>query len=317
MESWDALADEFGLIDAARLRPAGCGRREVDRLVSDGHWVHLTRGWYALSSALMPEAVESPAERRRLRHALLTRALVANFEGRAFASHHSALVLHGLPIYAADLRQVHVTRVDDDHSRSRRGLTVHEAVPGASTTGEIVEPSVAVFQAGMVNGPLASLIAADAALHRGLVTSDALERASGLLRGPRAHPVRRTLARADGRAESPGETRLREAVRMMGFRATPQVAIRDGSFLAVVDLALDDVPVALEFDGFVKYGRRNPFSTEVTPADVVVAEKIREDHVRALRWAMVRTIWPELDDLVILRRRVEAAIELARLLRAA
>jgi hypothetical protein len=50
-----------------------------------------------------------------------------------------------------------------------------------------------------------------------------------LLGGPRALPVRRTLARADERAESPGETRLREAVRMLGFAATPQVAMRDGS----------------------------------------------------------------------------------------
>jgi len=317
MEAWDALADEFGLIDAARLRPAGCGRRDVDRLTSDGHWVHLTRGWYALSAALMPEAVDSPAERRRHRHSLLTRAAVANFQGRAVASHHSALVLHGLPIFAADLRQVHVTRVDDDHSRSRRGLTVHEAVLGATTTGAVIEPSVAVVQTGMVNGPMASLIAADAALHRGLVTSDGLKRAGGLLGGPRALPVRRVLAHADGRAESPGETRLREAVRMMGFAATPQVAIRDGDFLAVVDLGLDDVPVALEFDGFVKYGRPDPLSTDVAPADVVVAEKIREDHVRALRWAMVRTIWRELDELAILRRRIEAAIELALLLRAA
>jgi hypothetical protein len=95
------------------------------------------------------------------------------------------------------------------------------------------------------------------------------------------------------------------------------VAIRDGNFLAVVDLGLDDVPVALEFEGFVKYGRPNPLSTDVAPADVVGAGEIREDHVRTLRWAMVRTISREFDDLVILRRRVEAAIKLAQLLRAA
>ena len=67
-----------------------------------------------------------------------------------------------------------------------------------------------------------------------------------------------------------------------------------GSFLAVVDLLLDDVPVAIEFDGFVKYSRPDPFATASTPADVLFAEKVREDHVRGLRYAMVRAIWREL-----------------------
>ena len=104
MELFDALADEFGLIDARRFTLAGCTRRDVARLVASGHWVHLTRGWYALSAAVATREDESPAERRRRHHALLTRVQIATFAGRAVASHHSALVLHGLPTYAADLR---------------------------------------------------------------------------------------------------------------------------------------------------------------------------------------------------------------------
>jgi hypothetical protein len=317
MEPFDALADEFGLISARRAGEAGCGRRDLHRLVANGHWVRLTRGWYALSSVLAPPDGGSMAERRRLHHALLTRAMVANFNGRAVASHHSALVLHGLPIFAADLRTVHVTRVDDDHSRARRGLTVHEAVHDAEHTAGVIEPAVAVVQTGLVNGPMAALVAADAALHRGALTLASLDRAGQLIGGPRIVGIRRALAHADGRAESPGETRLREAVRLMGFAATPQVTIRDGSFVARVDLLLDDVPVAIEFDGLVKYGRPNPWATDQSPADVVVAEKIREDRVRALRYAMVRVIWRELDDLVVLRRRVVSAVDLARTLRVA
>jgi hypothetical protein len=95
---------------------------------------------------------------------------------------------------------------------------------------------VAIVQTGTVNGSMAALIAADAALHRDKVTTAELKRAAGLLGGPRVIEVRHALDRADGRAESPGETRLREAVRLMGFSATPQVTIRDGSFVAVVDL---------------------------------------------------------------------------------
>lgn len=317
MEALDALADEYGLIAARQAREAGCERHELARLVRNGHWVHLTRGWYALGQALVPDPIDSPAERRRIRHALMTRALTRNFEGRAVASHHSALVLHSLPIFAADLRQVHLSRVEDDHSRARRGLTVHESVPGASVSRSVIEPAVAVVQTGIVNGAIAALVAADTALHREMLTLGDLERAGSLLGGPRVLAVRRALANADGRAESPGETRLREAVRLMGLAATPQAPIRDGSFLAVVDLLLDDVPVALEFDGFVKYSRRDPWATASTPADVVFAEKVREDHVRSLRYAMVRVIWRELDDLVVLRRRIVSAIDLARSLRAA
>jgi hypothetical protein len=121
------------------------------------------RGLSCRAATTSARAVDQSASRR--------------LQGLAVASHHSALVLHGLPIFAADPRQVHVTRVDDNHSRSRGGLTVHEAVLGARAIGAVVEPSVAVVQTGMVNGPMASLIAADAALHRGVVTSSALERA--------------------------------------------------------------------------------------------------------------------------------------------
>jgi hypothetical protein len=317
MELFDALADEFGLLDARLFAEAGCTRRQVERLVASGHWIHLARGWYALASAVAPRENESPAERRRREHALLTRALVANFDGRAAASHHSALVLHDLPAFAADLRQVHVTRVADDHSRARRGLTIHQAVVGGQNACGVIAPAVAIAQAGVVNGAMAALVAADAALHREIVTRHQLDEAVHLLGGPRIGAVQRALLHADGRAESPGETRLREAVRMMGFAATPQVVLRDGAFVAVLDLVLNDVLVAIEFDGFVKYGRRNPWTLDATPADIVVAEKIREDHIRSLRYAMVRVIWRDLDHLVVLRRRMMSAVELARTMSAA
>ncbi|HEU4331329.1 MAG TPA: hypothetical protein VFR40_09445, partial [Lapillicoccus sp.] len=250
-------------------------------------------------------------------HALLTRAHIATFAGRAVASHHSALVLHGLPTYAADLRQVHMTRTADDHSRARSGLVVHQCVAGAVAAEGVIGPAMSIAQTGMVNGPMAALIAADAALHRQTVTIADLDGATRLLGGPRISAVRRALVHADGRSESPGETRLREAVRMMGFAATPQVAIRDGAFVAVIDMVLDDVPVAIEFDGLVKYGRPNPWATVAAPADVVVAEKIREDHIRSLRYAMVRVIWRDLAELAVLRGRITSAITVARSMSAA
>jgi hypothetical protein len=163
-----------------------------------------------------------------------------------------------------------------------------------------------------INGEMAALIAADAACHRGLVSIEQLHQAAACVIGPGATHALRVASAADGRAESPGETRLRHAFRLMGHAVTPQFVIQDGSFLAVVDFMLDDYGVAFEFDGFVKYGRRDPLSMQATPADIVVAEKIREDHIRELDYGMGRVIWPELDNLVMLRRKVERTIDSAR-----
>jgi very-short-patch-repair endonuclease len=123
--------------------------------------------------------------------------------------------------------------------------------------------------------------------------------------------ARRVAELADGRAESPGETRLREGLRLMRLRATPQVRIDDGAFHAVVDFLLEEHRVVIEFDGFVKYGRRRPLASPPTAAEIVVAEKIREDQIRSLGYALVRVTWADLDNMPLLRRRIEAAIALA------
>jgi hypothetical protein len=129
MDNWQALADQHGLIRAGDARSAGITARELRRLVAQEHLVHLDHGWYALPFPIPVEGVPSWERRRRL-HAARTRAAVLAQNGQAVASHHSALVLHALPAFAADLGQVHLTRVGDPWSRKRRGLTVHRQVVG-------------------------------------------------------------------------------------------------------------------------------------------------------------------------------------------
>lgn len=84
-------------ITAKDARAAGLRWRELERLVSDDEAVRLCRGWYALPLEPLPAEEDSPAERRRRLHGLVTRATVRGFAGRAVASHHSALVLASLP----------------------------------------------------------------------------------------------------------------------------------------------------------------------------------------------------------------------------
>ena len=309
MEDWEGVADRHGLIRTADALRAGLTGRQLARLVNDGDLVRLGRGWYSLR--LVPVASEDTAwARRRTLHAARATAAMTAYEGRAVASHHSALVLAGLPAYSADLRQVHLTRTADNWSRRRQGLTLHQMVPGAAVVDGVIDLAVAVVQAGCVNGSMAALIAADAALHRGRLGQDDLHRACDLVVGPHSSVVRAMVRQADGSAESPGETRLRHALRLMGFACTPQARIVDGAFVAVVDFLVEDC-VAVEFDGFVKYGRGRAFATDATPAEVVFTEKVREDHVKELGNEMVRVIWADFDDLPLLRRRVERALLLA------
>lgn len=94
--------------------------------------------------------------------------------------------------------------------------------------------------------------AIDVLLHRGLLLQEELEQAAAALprgRGSRRAP--RAVALADGRAESPPESRLRLLLVAAGLPAVPQYRVLgpDGSFLARVDLGYPDRRVAVEYDG--------------------------------------------------------------------
>jgi len=312
MDGWEALADSNGLLRAGDAVRAGLTSKHLAGLVRGGELIRLMHGWYLVSSAAVAPVDETPWDRRRRLHEAQTRAVVRAYDGRVMASHHSALVRNSLPTFAADLRQVHVTKTSGTHSRRRPGLTVHGELPDAPAWDGVMNVSDAIMGTLKINGDLAALIAADAACRRGLATDEELRQAAARIVGTDARLAERVAANADGRAESPGETRLRHAFHLMGYAVTPQFAIVDGSFLAIVDFMLDDYGVAFEFDGFVKYGRTDPLSPRTTPADVVMAEKVREDHIRELGYGMGRVIWSELDGLVMLRRKVERAIDSVR-----
>ena len=57
-----------------------------------------------------------------------------------------------------------------------------------------------------------------------------------------------------------------------------------------------------EFDGRVKYGRL--LEPGQDPGDVVYAEKLREDAVRAQRLEVVRWTWADLDDFAPTAARI-------------
>ena len=131
------------------------------------------------------------------------------------------------------------------------------------------------------------MVAADNALHSGLIKQEDLDSAAARVVGwPRSGRVR-SLLWLDARSESVGESRLRVHL-SLGIPVQPQVVIRDrsGNFVARVDLWVEGTGVVVEFDGRVKYTEGGP--------EALFAEKRREDRLRRLGYVVVRVTWSDL-----------------------
>ena len=103
------------------------------------------------------------------------------------------------------------------------------------------------------------------------------------------------VAFADGRSESAGESHSRVMLHRIGLPpSTLQLSVVDssGRLVGRCDFGWEEQRTLGEFDGLVKYGRL--LKPGQTVADVVYAEKLREDALRAERWGMVRWIWSDL-----------------------
>jgi very-short-patch-repair endonuclease len=307
MDDWVAAADEHHVISVAELHNAGVCPAQIANLVARGELRSLARGWYAATSPDSPEH----------RHTLTTWAMLRAHEGRAIAAHHSALLILGLPTYRADLERVRLVRRTPGSPRTRPGLSVGRTVPVEAQDAHTVTPALAVVQHGLSSGPLSALVAADGALRWGKATPEDLETALGWVQQhPRSALVRGFLDLADGRRESPGETRLAHILHLMKVPSIPQFRISEPGFEAVVDFLLDDEKVVLEFDGKVKYTRTadepDPFGNRRTPQEVLWHEKRREDRLREMGYEVVRVTWSELDDPRALAQRIAAAVRRAR-----
>lgn len=101
---------------------------------------------------------------------------------------------------------------------------------------------------------------------------------------------------ADPRSESVGESYSRALMHELGFEV-PELQVwlhRDGRRIARVDFYWRRLRLVGEFDGLMKYTRAREFGDK-DATEVVVAEKRREDAIRAAGERVVRWGW---DDLV-------------------
>jgi hypothetical protein len=105
--------------------------------------------------------------------------------------------------------------------------------------------------------------------------------------------LRRVLELADGASGSPGESVSRVAMHLEGLpKPVLQQPFRDRrGLIGVVDFWWPQFNLIGEFDGRGKY-TRDDMLNGMSPAEAVLAEKAREDRLRALGPGVVRWDWP-------------------------
>ncbi|WP_141787406.1 type IV toxin-antitoxin system AbiEi family antitoxin domain-containing protein [Oryzihumus leptocrescens] len=224
-----AAGNVFTTADAAEC---GHDARSLRRLVASGECVRIGRGRYAVGPLpLRPED----------EHVARTRAALLTHGNRVAASHHSALLLHGLPVFGADLSVVHLTRLADRHTRRSSGIAMNVRPAGTQVlwvdSCAVVDACTALVQLAMAHGILPAVVSADAALHHGTATGEQLAAAVDRIRGiPGSRAARHMLSHADSRSESVGESRLRLGLLVHRLPVVPQHEIREaGEVVARVD----------------------------------------------------------------------------------
>jgi predicted transcriptional regulator of viral defense system len=270
-------AGRLGVFTSQEALGVGYRVEDIRAELGTGRWSRLRKGIYIRTQDLA-------AADDRGRHLIQCVAVLMSLGHGPVLSHASAARLHELILPRRLQPEVRLT--SEDQWRRGRGYRVAHAtmLPGD------VEPWLA-FRAFSVPRTLVDcarewtltdgVVAIDAALQEGKTTR--AELAAAVLAGshrPGIARAARALGLADGRAESPLETRGRLAILGSGLPLPElQVAIYDDAgFIGRVDGWWEEAAVALELDGRGKY-------TE--PRDLW-KEKRREDRMRAVGIRFVR-----------------------------
>ena len=284
-----------GLHFRRELLAAGYTSGEVQRERRAGALLSVRRGAYVRPD---DERLGRAAER----HRLLVISTVLVLSPDSVVSHASAAMMHGLPIWGITLDKVEVTRDASSGGRTTRGVRRHTAplAPSEITTVDgvlVTTVDRTLADIARTAGFEQAVVSADAALRRHMVDRAALDAALARAAGwPGIPAARRALAFADPGGASPGESRSRVAMHRFGL-PEPQLqwpVVDGGKVIAETDFGWPALRTVGEFDGQVKYGRT--LKPGQSPGDVVFAEKVREDAVRATDHGMVRWIWDDLDD---------------------
>jgi hypothetical protein len=296
------------LTSPAQWLAAGFSGDELRGLLRTGRLTPVRRGSYVQGG--LPDDVLA-------RHVLQIQAAMGELASDAVVSHVSAAILHGLRIWGVRLDRVHVTRRRATGGRRSALVHVHSATLDPLEIvmiGEIAVTSLArtVADLGRVLSFELAVVCCDSAMFH--TRSDRVEVADVLdvldhePRRPGTRAARRMLGFSTALSESVGESRSRVAIAAAGL--PPPVlqcevrAAATGAFIGRVDMGWPRYRTVGEFDGLVKYGRTLRPGQDV--AEVLVAEKVREDALRDEDLGVVRWIWEDLTDFGPTAKRIRA-----------
>ena len=297
------MGDLLDLRLARDARPAGAAQR-LERGARRRELVRVLQGAYAL-----PEDWEEASARTR--HAAMISVLRGRSASEPVFVAESAAILHELPLigYMPEDVRVAVPRgKGHDAYGVRRRHRVHDprdlvTLPSGARATSRVRTAVDL---AATRSSLGGLIAMAALLGDG-VREDEIEEClarAGAMRGIRA--ARWAFAHAPRGSESPLETLVMVRCADLGFAEPEQQRLVRGvdGIEYRVDFAWRDGAILGEADGKLKYagGRDRP-----TPADVLWAEKRREDALRARCAAFVRVGWEDAWDGIGLNVRLISA----------
>ena len=289
-----ALSTPSGLILASDAAHVGL-HHELRREFEHHTVIRLRRGVYTLAAEWDALGADARYLRRIHAHA-------ATAEVPAIYSHFSAAALWGLPIVGAWPAEIHLATTSAAGGRSRHGVIRHPqehrldvaACEGLQVTS-VAATAVALARV-LKFGQAVAVI--DKAMHEprdghALATRADLDRAFdqlGRVTGRAA--AGRALEFASPLSGSTGESISRAGIFILGF-LLPELQVphwdRDG-LIGFTDFFWRTIRSAGEFDGLGKY-LRGEFTGGRSTADVVIAEKVREDRLRALGLGVFRWDW--------------------------
>ncbi|MGO4236296.1 hypothetical protein [Pseudarthrobacter sp. YAF2] len=142
----------------------------------------------------------------------------------------------------------------------------------------------------------------------GLTRQQLIDGANGLASAAKRRRFQEVLALANEASESVGESRSRAFIHVLGLPAPVLQHVfhdRDG-FIARTDFFWPEAKVIGEFDGDAKY-LDEALLAGVSTQEAILAEKKREDRLRALGYKVVRWDWKTLSNPDALRQRLIAA----------
>jgi hypothetical protein len=271
-------AGQDGLITAGQCEALGFSPGELRRLVGSRRWRGVFRGVYFTRPEIM-------SDRQRVRAALLS------LGPAAVAVLTSAGIVHGWPVLPRD-PTVQISLPGARRRLDQPGLTARQLVldPEDVTTidGLAVTTPARTAADLLLRLPSPEAVAMlDAVLHARLISADDLDAASALLYRHRgAIRARESIAAADGRAQSPLETRVRLICQEGGV---PPEALQfpvydeNGILIAITDFAWPSCNVLAEADGRAIHS---------TP-DALLHDRRRQNDLTARGFIVIRFTWSD------------------------